>query len=214
MVEALIGKVFAMDPTVTPADVWAALKATDEKLDRSIELGDRRYKEFLDAMERSRAEADRLRAATEAEFQRMARKVGDVSDRIGEFAESILIPGVRRVLAERGIQVHGVSRRAEREFDGKATEFDAVFVNVRYVVAVEVKSRLKSQDVADHLARMADFRGYFPEYRDRIALGAVAGMVIDDDAGRFAYREGLFVLDPGGGTIRIRNDDKFRPKEW
>lgn len=253
-----------METAVTPADVWAALKATAERLDRSIELSERRMAEFFEALERTRAEFDRRQAEldrrfgemqaaadlrqaeidrrqaeadrrqaqidrrfeemqaamakssakTDAEAQRMLRKLADLGDRIGEFAESMVIPGVQRLLAERGIEVHGISPRAFRRFDGQSAEFDAVIVNDRYVAVVEVKSRLKSADVAEHVSRMDNFKKFFPEFRDRRGIGVVAGMLIDEEAGKFAYREGLFVLEQSGETIRIRNDAKFRPKEW
>ncbi|WP_242513197.1 hypothetical protein [Halochromatium salexigens] len=45
-------------------------------------------------------------------------------------------------------------------------------------------------------------------------LGAVAGMVVPDQVGRFAYRKGLFVLAQSGQAIEIRNDARFQPRTW
>ena len=45
-------------------------------------------------------------------------------------------------------------------------------------------------------------------------MGAVAGMVVPDDAARFAYRQGLFVLAQSGESVTIRNDANFQPGVW
>jgi len=42
----------------------------------------------------------------------------------------------------------------------------------------------------------------------------VAGMVVPDEAAKYAYRRGLFVLAQNGDSILIRNDAKFAPKLW
>jgi hypothetical protein len=53
-----------------------------------------------------------------------------------------------------------------------------------------------------------------PEYADRKVIGAVAGIVIDEDADKFAYRNGLFVMAQSGEAVKILNDEQFRPKHW
>ena len=45
-------------------------------------------------------------------------------------------------------------------------------------------------------------------------IGAVAGIVIDESADKYAYRKGLFVIGQTGETVKILNDEKFEPKVW
>ena len=45
-------------------------------------------------------------------------------------------------------------------------------------------------------------------------MGAVSAMVVPDEAARFAYRQGLFVLGQSGETVTIRNDGAFEPAVW
>jgi len=68
--------------------------------------------------------------------------------------------------------------------------------------------------VRDHLERLGLFRHFFPEYEDRKAIGAVAGIVMEENVGRFAYRQGLFVIAQSGDAVKILNDESFRPKTW
>jgi hypothetical protein len=42
----------------------------------------------------------------------------------------------------------------------------------------------------------------------------VAGIIIDEGADRYAYRQGLFVLAQSGETIALLNNDEFQPKAW
>ena len=45
-------------------------------------------------------------------------------------------------------------------------------------------------------------------------LGAIAGMRIEEQADKYAYRQGLYVLKQKGEVVEIANDDKFKPREW
>jgi hypothetical protein len=44
--------------------------------------------------------------------------------------------------------------------------------------------------------------------------GAVAGMIVEDEADKYAYKKGLFVLRQKGNIVEIVNDNKFQPKVW
>jgi len=79
---------------------------------------------------------------------------------------------------------------------------------------VEVKSTLSPDDVKEFLGKLKGFRGFFPEYAERKVIGAVAGIVMESGADKFAYRQGLFVIAQKGENITILNDSKFIPKEF
>ncbi|HLC15741.1 MAG TPA: DUF3782 domain-containing protein, partial [Thermodesulfovibrionia bacterium] len=125
-----------------------------------------------------------------------------------------LAPGAVRIFRERGINVKSVFQRVESQKDGKQMEIDVLAVDGEYAVLIEAKSTLSVDDVNEHLERIEAFKYFFPEYRDRKAVGAVAGIVIDAGADRYAYRKGFFVIAQSGETVTIMNDDKFQPKTW
>ena len=58
------------------------------------------------------------------------------------------------------------------------------------------------------------FKHFFPEHEDKNVMGAVAGIVMDGNSDKFAYKQGLFVIGQTGETVRILNDEKFKPKAW
>jgi len=66
-------------------------------------------------------------------------------------------------------------------------------------------------DINEHLERIEKFKLLFPEYAQKKTYGAVAGMVISENAARYAYKKGFFVLGQTGESVSILNDDKFKP---
>jgi hypothetical protein len=95
-----------------------------------------------------------------------------------------------------------------------ATEIDLLVINGDSCVLVEVKSNLSIDDVNEHFERMEKFKPLFPEYANKKAFGAVAGMVISENVAKYAYRKGFFVIGQAGDSVRILNDQKFQPITW
>ncbi len=55
----------------------------------------------------------------------------------------------------------------------------------------------------------------FPKYRGYTIYGGVAGLTIDEEADKYAYRQGLFVLNVGReGLVTMLNDERFQPKDF
>ena len=194
-------------------ELFASQKETDRKFqetdlkfqetDRKFQDTDRLVKELF----ASQKETDRL-------FKETNKKIGDLGNRLGEFVQEMVRPAVVRLFRERGIEVHQVMRNIEAFNDEDAIEIDLLVINQQQAIAVECKSRLSIEDVNEHLARMGKFKQLFSHYQDINLMGAVAGMVVPDEAAKYAYRRGLFVLVQSGDSILIRNDAKFSPKLW
>ena len=86
-----------------------------------------------------------------------------------------------------------------------------------FAVAVDIRSSLSVEDVKEHLERLDKIKKVAPRRIDlsNISLfGAVAGMIIEEGADRYAYQKGLFVLRQKGNIVEIANDEKFKPKIW
>ncbi len=93
-------------------------------------------------------------------------------------------------------------------------EIDVLVVNTDAVALVEVKSTLTVEYVREHLTRLAEFKTFFPEYADKRVIGAVAGIVTEGSADRFAMNKGLFVIEQAGETMRMANEEAFVPRAW
>ena len=146
----------------------------------------------------------------------LRQQIGELGNRLGEFVQSMIKPAVVRLFKERGIEVHKVNQNVEVSNPdlNLAMEIDLLVVNKEYCVLIEVKSNLSTDDVNEHLERMTKFKPLFPEYANKKALGAVAGISIAENVAKYAYRKGFFVIGQRGDAAVILNNDKFRPATW
>ena len=133
----------------------------------------------------------------------------------GKLIEALVEPRVPKLFQERGIPVIDTAQRVKSKRIGKEMEVDILATNDDSVIAIEVKTTLKVEDVNEHLERLGRFMESFPRYEGMKLYGAVAGVNIEERADRYAYKNGLFVLTLSGeGTVVILNDDKFVPMDF
>ena len=176
------------------AEVWKLFKETDARLERHFRETDRRFKE-----------TDKRIRELSALF----------SSQWGRMVEALVEPSTLKLFQERGIDVQYVYRRIKAHRNGRTMELDLLLENSDEVVVVEVKSVLKVGDVQDFVEKLGQFLAYFPRYRGYRVYGAVAGLRIEEEADKYAYRQGLFVLTATGeGIAQIENDVAFRPRDF
>ncbi len=192
------------------AETRAQIEASDAKLTRLFAETRERFAEMRERFAETREQIE----ATDKQVEKTSEQVAALSSKWGRFVEGLVAPAALRLFAERGIPLDGTTQRAKRSRAGENMEIDILAVNGEYAVLIEVKSTLKADDVRDHIKQLGKFKTFFPEYADRKVVGAVAGIVIDGDADKFAYKRGLFVLVQSGELVEIANDEEFRPKLW
>ncbi|MFO1431532.1 MAG: DUF3782 domain-containing protein [Candidatus Competibacteraceae bacterium] len=216
-----------MPTDITLEDIWKLFRETNQMFQETSQKFRETDQMFRETSQKFR-ETDEKFQNTDQKFRdtdlkldrleamvaRTSRNVDDLTGKWGKFLEGMVAPACKTLFADRNIPVHKVLQRVQVEYGDRHMEIDILVVNEGYVVLVGVKSTLKVDDVRDHLERLGQFREFFPEYADKQILGAVAGIVIEEQADRFAYREGLFVIGQAGDTVRILNDNKFQPKTW
>lgn len=177
-------------------EIWTLFKETDK-----------RFKETDERMDRRSMETDK-------KIAQVSREVGAIAGKWGRFVEGLIAPGAVAMFEERGIEIDRIFQRVNARKNGDRMEIDILGVNKEYVVLIEAKSTLGASDVKEHIEKMDAFKHFFPEYSDRKVVGAVAGIVIDENVDRFAYRQGFFVIGQTGDTVKILNDEGFKPKAW
>ncbi|MBF0132466.1 MAG: DUF3782 domain-containing protein [Magnetococcales bacterium] len=199
-------------------DVWRMFQETAAQMrdtDRRFKETDRKMQETDRKIQEGFARTDAQMRETDRIVKEVSKKIGDLGSRWGEFVEGLVAPACETIFAERGIPIHKVSRRVKAKLSGgRHMEIDVLVVNTDAVALVEVKSVLTVEAVREHLVRLSEFKDFFQEYANKKVLGAVAGIVIDKDADRFAMNKGLFVLVQSGDTIRITNEPEFQPRAW
>jgi hypothetical protein len=130
----------------------------------------------------------------------------------GKLVEALMRPGTVALFKERGVPVTQMTERREGlDAEGRPIEVDMTLVNEGTVVAVEIKTTCKVEDVNAHLDKLRRFRQAFREYATWKVQGAVAALRFEEDSDRYAYRRGLWVLKCQDGITRLANDPDFQP---
>ncbi|MBF0139202.1 MAG: DUF3782 domain-containing protein [Magnetococcales bacterium] len=211
-----------MPEATTFADLWDYLletkrlfreqsAETDRKFqetDRKFQETDRRLRESLEKTWAQLQETDRV-------VKDVSRQIGNLGGKWGQFVENMIAPACETLFAQRGIPVHEVHQRVKlKHDDGRHMEIDIMVVNNNAVVLVEVKSTLTVADVRQFKKTIASFKEFRPLYKDFRVMGAVAGIVIEEQADDYARNQGLFVIAQSGDNVVLANEDTFKPQVW
>jgi len=196
-----------VDEQVSFEDIKQLFRETDRRL-----AAERAAEEERRAVER--ADWERRMSLADERMARNDELIGRLGNRLGDFVREMVRPGLVRLLQEAGIDVHAIHRDLSVRRGDEAIQVDLIAVNDTDVVVIEAKSNLGGDDIREHLVRLGKFRRLFPEYKDRTLYGAIAAMVVPDNALLHAEREGLFVIGPKGEDVAILNGPKFSRKTF
>lgn len=157
-------------------------------------------------------ESREMRRETDRVIKEMA---GEWSSRWGQLVEALVEPGLVNQFRDRGFNITQSAQRVEgMDASGKQIEIDVLLVDGDTVVAIEVKSKCKVEDIEEHEDRLARFKEAFPQYANKKVIGGIAAITYDSDCHRYAFKRGLFALKPTKGVAHILNNAAFCPKEF
>ena len=191
-------------------EIWNLFKETDRMLKEQSKETDKKIDKLGERMEETRKRIEESRKMAEG----TNKAVYALTGKWGRFVEGLIAPAAERLFKERGIVADKVFQRVKTRRNGAEMEVDILAINGEYAVLIEAKSTLKIEDVNEHIGRLEKFKAFFPEYSGRKVVGAVGGIVIEEDSDKYAYRNGLFVIGESGETAVILNDKGFKPKVW
>jgi hypothetical protein len=203
--------------------VWAMFQETDRRIqetERLIQENALQMKETdlkFQETERLIQENALQMKETDRRFKETDRKISKLGSRIGDLVEELITPNILEKFNKLGY-VFGKVAPNVRYSDSRGriiAEVDLLLENGDAVLAVEVKTNLTDSDVRDHVERMGKLRRYADEHGDkRRLLGAMAGAIATDGVKSFAVKNGFFVLEQSGDTVRISVPKDFKPREW
>jgi hypothetical protein len=189
--------------------VWAMFQETDRRMRET----DRKMQET----DRYLQETSRIVRENALRMKETDRKISSLGSRIGDLVEQMIVPNILEKFKKQGY-VFGKVAPNVRYTDSQGlyvAEVDLMLENGDTALAVEVKTNLTVGDVQDHLKRMEKLRRYADEHQDRRRLlGAVAGAIASEGAKAFAIKNGFFVLEQSGDTVKISVPEGFKPREW
>ena len=191
---------------ITFEDVWAGLMENRQLLKDLAEQNAKERKET----ERELREATRL-------SKEVSRQMGGLHNSFGELAEQMVVPGIIRHFNRKGYYLGSMSTCGLQILEnGKVkTEVDILLENVDFLIAVEVKSKPKEDDIEHHIRRLEIVREYRNKFHDtRKIHGAIAGAIFTQEVKRLTLEAGLYVIEQSGDTMKIDVPEGFVPREW
>lgn len=114
-----------------------------------------------------------------------------------------------------GIDVYGSAQRVQALRPDDRLQVDALLEGERQLIAIKVRFELGPNDVRMMLTDMTKFQAFFPRFRDHEIYVGIAGLDLIKDVEKYAMQRGLFVLSIArDGTVQIKNDGTFQPKDF
>ena len=200
---------------ITFEQVWAMFQESDRKFEISRKEAELRSR---DAEQRSK-EADRRLQKLEEQVEKTGKQVGGLGNSIGGLVETLFAArlwekfssynyGFKRVFQQMPVY--------ETNSAKMPTDIDILLSDTEWAMAVEVKRKMKKEDVEDHVERMNRILKHPPaEVKGKKLLGAMAGGTIDPEALNFAYETGFCVLELKGESMELLTPPEgFEPTEW
>ena len=199
-------------PGRSPQEIWALLEKNTEAHEQAMrELREMRLQQRL-----QQQETDRLIKENAREMKETTRRFGELGNRFGELAEHLVAPNIIEKFNSLGFAFEKVALN-QRLIDpsGKSyAEIDIILENDNMVMAVEVKSKPRKEDIDVHISRIEALRQKADPRVNKRFLGAVAAAIMLDETRDYIYENGLYAIEQSGDTVKISNGEGFTPREW
>ncbi|MCL2277044.1 MAG: hypothetical protein FWC21_04035 [Treponema sp.] len=201
------------------AEGYKELKESNKSIKEGHKELKENNKEFWEGnkeLREAQKETDRQMKETDRQIKEFNKRFGDFTNRFGEIVEYMVAPGLQKKFMEIGFNFQRVNN--ESKFTDSNRNFlfavDIMLENSQNAMLVEVKSKLTTEDVSDHVERLEKMREYADSHNDkRIFYGAVAGAITPPNVKKFALSKGFFVVEPSGETFNITAPEN-KPREW
>jgi predicted AAA+ superfamily ATPase len=164
-------------------------------------------------------ETDRRMKETDRQMKETDQKIGRLGSRIGEIVENMVGGNIVAQFQNYGYSVTEMSRNIEFGIQGTASagEIDVLLDDGDVAILIEVKTKLTTDDVRDHIEQMEKYRRWKDGKGEgnKRYIGAVASTVVDDNVVKFAQKNGMFIIVQSGYAVEILvPPEGFKVKEW
>ena len=201
-------------------ELMAQLLATVDRVDRQQERNEQLAAETQRSVQSLSREMAEFRTESENFRIDMRRQWGELANKMGTMVEDLVAPSIGRILqdvvgcSEDQIESVAIRVRKRHPVTGDRWEFDAIAVCQEYLFINETKSNLHVQDIKDFTQKLPQSRDFFPEYKTKKIIGAIASLYVDDSLVRHGERQGLIVLGFGSDVMEVLNSPGFSPKTF
>jgi predicted AAA+ superfamily ATPase len=186
-----------------------------EKMQETDKILSKKMQETDQTLSKKFQETSQLIKESSIKADKYLGKIKEFDRNWGKLVEALVAPGMVEQFKKLNLDIDGKTQRVEKSKKGKNIEIDILLTNSELIIPVEVKTTLNVEAVDEHIEKhLIPFKSFFPEYKDKTIYGAVAYIHVEENADRYAYKKGLYVLTFGeNDMVVIKNDLKFIPVE-
>jgi ribosome-associated translation inhibitor RaiA len=151
-------------------------------------------------------ETARRQEETDRQIKETHKQIGELGNKFGAVVEHMMIPNLKEKFNALGYEFGKVSTNVliETKEEGTIAEIDIFLENGDCAMAVEVKSQPTTEGIRNQCKRMERLRKYSDKRNDKRKLyGAVAGAIFNSYARNYALKQGLYLIEQSGDTVRI-----------
>ena len=150
------------------------------------------------------------------QIKEIGKRLGDFTNSFGDVVEYMIAPNLQEKFNDLGYEFQEASTK-HKVYDKKNNirfEIDVFLQNGDTAMLVEIKTELTISDINKHINRLEKMRKYADLRGDkRHFMGAVAGIVVENDEREYALSQGFFLIEPSGENFNITPPPN-KPKEW
>ena len=197
------------------------MRQSHERFEREMRQSHERFAREMrqsheQAEQRSQREMQEFKAEMRQSKRDLDKKWGELSNKLGTMAEDLVAPSIPHILR----QVTGCTAKISysavrvRKSEPQNQEFDVVAVCEDIVFINETKSTLRPEHIDNFHKLMQRIRDYFPEYKDKRFIGAIASLYVNQTLVQCGENLGLIVLGFGEQLMSVLNSPGFTPKAF
>jgi predicted AAA+ superfamily ATPase len=155
---------------------------------------------------------------TDRRMKDLQKTVGRVTNTLGDIVEGFMSSDIHILFKKYGYSFNITSQN--KVFRDKnnvfLAEVDAFLENGDCVMLVEVKSKLRSEDITEQVERLKTVREIFDKRGDkRKLLGSIASPKISESQLAAIRKKGLYAIIPSEEDVKVYPEKTdFKAKKW
>ena len=149
-------------------------------------------------------------------IKRLSADIGAIGNSWGRFTEDLFTPSLDRILYK-DFGLDTVGHRVGHGNNGDRMEIDVLGYSnseKNTAVVVEIKSKLRDDDINEFIEVLKKFPKVFKEHKDKKIIGMMAAVSISPEQKAKLEKLGIYVVRIHDEVFRVVSGKKFEPKDF
>ncbi len=168
------------------------------------------------AIREMREEHDAIFKRNEKRFVKVNEDFGWFGNSFGRFTEGLFTPSLDKILLK-DFGLDTVGHRVKKRYKDSTMEIDVLGYSnseKNMAVVVEIKSRLRDDDIQEFLDVLKRFPKVYKEHKDKKILGMMAAVDISSEQKTKLEKSGIYVVQIKEDVFRVVSAKDFLPKDF